>query len=138
MVRPARILVNTTVSAPGRAATMVDRLNTHRMVDLYLNSTFVKRRARFPTMTNFVDRTNRAGDNLDILHGLHYASVRRRQNEHVLFGQQEDRCNGCRSESPVRNHTVARIIRESRGGTDHIENPHLLCGHRNRVKGDRP
>ena len=51
------------------------------------------------------------------------APVPYRQNKHVLFGQQEGRCNGCRSEFPFRNLTVDHIIPESRGGTDHIEKP---------------
>ena len=61
-----------------------------------------------------------------------------RQNKHVLFGQQEGRCNGCRSAFEFRNFTIDHIIPEHRGGTDHIENLHLLCGHCNSVKGDRP
>ena len=61
-----------------------------------------------------------------------------RQNKHVLFGQQEGRCNGCRSEFPFRNFTVDHIVPESRGGTDHVDNLQLLCGHCNSVKGDRP
>jgi len=48
------------------------------------------------------------------------------------------RCNGCRSEFPFRNLTVDHIIPESRGGTEHIENLQLLCGHCNSVKDDRP
>ena len=66
------------------------------------------------------------------------APVPYRQNKHVLFGQQEGRCNGCRSEFPFRNFTIDHIIPENRGGTDHIENLQLLCGHCNSVKGDRP
>ena len=50
------------------------------------------------------------------------APVPYRQNKPVLFGQQEGRCNGCRSEFLFRNFTVDHIIPESRGGTDHIEN----------------
>ena len=61
-----------------------------------------------------------------------------RQNKHVLFGKQEGRCNGCRSEFPFRNLTIDHIMPVSRGGTDHIENLQLLCGHCNSVKGDRP
>ncbi|MCY3692111.1 MAG: HNH endonuclease [Chloroflexi bacterium] len=55
----------------------------------------------------------------------------------MLFGQREGWCNGCRSEFPFRNLTIDHIIPESRGGTNHIENPQLLCWHRSSVKGNR-
>ena len=66
------------------------------------------------------------------------APVPYRQNKHVLFGQQEGRCNGCRSEFTFRNPTIDHIVPDSRGGTDHVENLQLLCGLCNSVKGDRP
>ena len=46
-----------------------------------------------------------------------------RQNKHVLFGQQEGRCNGCRSAFPIRNFTIDHIIPENRGGTDRHRKP---------------
>ena len=61
-----------------------------------------------------------------------------RQNKHVLFGQQEGRCNGCRSEFPFRVLEVDHVIPQRAGGQDNIENLQLLCAHCNRVKGDRP
>ena len=66
------------------------------------------------------------------------APIPYRQNRHVLFGQQEGRCNGCRSAFEFRHLEVDHIIPQSRGGTDHLENLQLLCAHCNRVKGDRP
>ena len=66
------------------------------------------------------------------------APVPYRQNKHVLFGQQEDRCNGCRSEFPFRVLEVDHVIPQRAGGQDNIENLQLLCAHCNRVKGDRP
>ena len=66
------------------------------------------------------------------------APVPYRQNKHVLFGQQEGRCNGCRSAFEFRHLEVDHVIPQSGGGTDHIDNLQLLCGHCNRTKGDRP
>ena len=61
-----------------------------------------------------------------------------RQQKHVLFGQQEGRCNGCETEFPFRAFTVDHIVPQSRGGTDHPGNRQLLCSHCNSVKGHRP
>ena len=60
-----------------------------------------------------------------------------RQNKHVIFGQQEGRCNGCRSAFEFRHFEVDHVIPRDSGGQDHIENLQLLCGHCNRVKGNR-
>ena len=61
-----------------------------------------------------------------------------RQNKHVLFGQQEGLCNGCRGDFPFRLYEVDYRVSRSRGGTDHLENLQLLCSNCNRIKGDRP
>ena len=60
-----------------------------------------------------------------------------RQNKHVLYGQQEGKCAGCRMDLPFKIFEVDHVIPQSRGGTDHIENLQLLCGHCNKVKGNR-
>ena len=60
-----------------------------------------------------------------------------RQNKHFLFGKQEGRCNGCRSAFEFRHLEVDHVIPRDSGGQDHIENLQLLCGHCNRVKGNR-
>ena len=66
------------------------------------------------------------------------APVPYRQNKHVLFGQQEVRLKGCRSEFPFRVLEVDHVIPQRTGGQANIENLQLLCAHCTRVKGDRP
>ena len=61
-----------------------------------------------------------------------------RQNKHVLFGQQEGLCAGCKGDFAFRNFTIDHVVPQSRGGTDHLDNLQLLCGACNSVKGDRP
>ena len=60
-----------------------------------------------------------------------------RKNKHVIFGQQEGRCAGCRMDFPFKIFEVDHVIPQARGGTDHLDNLQLLCPHCNRIKGDR-
>ena len=66
------------------------------------------------------------------------APINYRKNKHVLFGQQEGRCAGCRMDFPFKIFEVDHFIPQARGGTDHLDNLQLLCPHCNRIKGDRP
>ncbi|MYD52550.1 MAG: hypothetical protein F4W93_13870 [Dehalococcoidia bacterium] len=61
-----------------------------------------------------------------------------RQNAHVLYGQQEGNCNGCKEHFPFKVFDVDHIVPRSRGGSNHMDNLQLLCSHCNRLKGDRP
>ena len=61
-----------------------------------------------------------------------------RQNKHVLFGQQEGVCNGCKMDFPFKIFAIDHIVPRSKGGTNHMDNLQLLCGHCNSIKGDRP
>ena len=61
-----------------------------------------------------------------------------RQNKHVLFGEQEGLCNGCKGDFPFKLYEVDHLVPKSKGGTDHLGNLQLLCGHCNKIKGDRP
>ena len=60
-----------------------------------------------------------------------------RSHGKALYGEQGGHCNGCREHFRPQNLTVDHIIARRKGGTDHIENLQLLCGHCNAVKGDR-
>ena len=66
------------------------------------------------------------------------ASLNYRQNGHVLYGQQEGHCEGCKSHFEYRHLEVDHIVPRSRGGTNHVDNLQMLCSHCNRLKGDRP
>ena len=66
------------------------------------------------------------------------APINYRKNKHVIFGQQEGRCAGCRMDFPFKIFEVDHVIPQAKGGTDHLDNLQLLCPHCNRIKGDRP
>ena len=56
----------------------------------------------------------------------------------TLYGKQGGDCKGCGEHQKNKgNLEVDHIIAKSKGGTDHIDNLQLLCGHCNRKKGNR-
>ena len=57
--------------------------------------------------------------------------------KNALYGEQGGDCNGCGTHFQKQHLTVDHIIARKQGGTDHVENLQLLCGHCNSVKGDR-
>ncbi len=56
-------------------------------------------------------------------------------NKHLLYGQQEGLCNGCKASFPFRNLTIDHVVPKSKGGSDHIDNLQLFCGACNSAKG---
>ena len=58
-------------------------------------------------------------------------------NKRHLYGEQGGDCAGCATHFELRNLEVDHIVPRAKGGTDHLSNLQLLCGHCNRVKGDR-
>ena len=65
------------------------------------------------------------------------APIPYRKQKHVLFGRQEGRCGGCKTEFLFKIMEVDHVVPRSRGGSDHPENLQLLCPNCNRIKGDR-
>lgn len=63
--------------------------------------------------------------------------TRTKNIKHIRFGEQEGRCAICNHGFPFRNLEADHIVPTSKGGPDIDENIQLLCGHCNRVKGNR-
>ena len=59
------------------------------------------------------------------------------ENKQRLYGEQEGKCKNCKAHLLSENLEIDHIISKNKGGTDHLDNLQLLCGHCNRVKGDR-
>ena len=56
----------------------------------------------------------------------------------TLYGTQGGSCNGCGTHFLPQHLTVDHIIARSKGGTGHLDNLQLLCGHCNSLKGNHP
>ena len=55
-----------------------------------------------------------------------------------LYKTQKGLCNGCYTEMAEYHLEIDHIVPKSKGGGDYKENYQLLCGHCNKVKGDKP
>lgn len=58
--------------------------------------------------------------------------------KNILYENQKGRCGGCKESFKIQNLEIDHIIPKAKGGGDYFENYQLLCGHCNKVKGDRP
>ena len=58
-----------------------------------------------------------------------------RTQKHTLYGKQEGVCEGCKTHFEFRHLEVDHKTPKKKGGSDHIKNLQLLCGHCNRIKG---
>ena len=52
-----------------------------------------------------------------------------------LYGTQAGNCKGCGNHFPIGNFHIDHIVSRKHGGTDHLSNLQLLCGHCNSRKG---
>ena len=55
-----------------------------------------------------------------------------------LYREQKGKCNACARDMEIFDLEIDHIIPKSKNGGDYYENYQLLCGHCNRLKGDRP
>lgn len=60
-----------------------------------------------------------------------------KENKTYLYAKQDADCALCGEHFKLRNLEVDHIVPQAKGGTDHLGNLQLLCGHCNRVKGTK-
>ena len=82
--------------------------------------------------TDFV-RTDAFPQRTDIQEVAPTKSVKER-----LYREQEGKCNACARAMEIFDLEIDHVIPKSKNGGDYYENYQLLCGHCNRLKGDRP
>ena len=58
-------------------------------------------------------------------------------NKAELYGMQGGDCAGCNEHFKKQHLEVDHRVAKTKGGTDHMHNLQLLCGHCNKVKGNR-
>ena len=60
-----------------------------------------------------------------------------RTHKQQLYGEQQGICAGCQEHTRFKLMHVDHKLAKSKGGTDHIDNLQLLCGHCNSKKGNK-
>ena len=60
-----------------------------------------------------------------------------RTHKNELYGRQAGHCAGCKVLFDIRNFTIDHLVPQRDGGTHHLDNLQLLCGHCNSVKGTK-
>ena len=67
-----------------------------------------------------------------------YKKAPTQEDRFLLYGKQNGQCAGCFTRFEIQHLETDHIVPTSHGGNHERENLQLLCGHCNRVKGDRP
>lgn len=67
-----------------------------------------------------------------------YKKTPTQEDKFYLFGKQNSKCVGCYTTFEIQHLEIDHVIPQSQGGNHERDNLQLLCGHCNRVKGDRP
>ncbi len=67
-----------------------------------------------------------------------YKRTPTKNDKDLLYGKQNGKCKGCSTLFDKQHLEIDHIIPQIHGGGSEIENLQLLCGHCNRLKGDRP
>ena len=99
---------------------VIERLNAEVHPDLFRGTpTF---RTDIPTRTEL----------------LYNKTAPTQEDKYCLFGKQNSKCAGCYTKFEIQHLEIDHIIPQVQGVSHERDNLQLLCGHCNRVKGDRP